>query len=488
MSHRVAIPGYWITIAHSVLLPVPFLLLLNDLMSLLAAFIASVAVTEMIQTRLLNFVPAEFYAPFLLDRLAIVALLSCLLTAWFAHKKHYTGRRSQWTEVKQVLLGFAVVALTDGWVHFALKMQASRLWQFQLWLYAVAFVIGGRFLVRHGLAILGLWQQPTLLIGESAALDELHAFARTERYLGYEVLGRVVTDGGDSENGGEDHVLGRLDEQLAGHLAFSHALVACQGISLPLLGHIVDTLECRGIRYGIVPPLRGVPLVGFEVDHFLGHDFILLQRHPQFLGLDHMRTVKRGLDLVGASFALLLLSPLMLAVAALLWLEGGPVLYRSRRLGHRSSMFSALKFRTMRLDADRMLRELLAQDPAMRAEWEAQYKLKDDPRITRFGNFLRRTSIDELPQLFNVLRGEMSLVGPRPLLLDEVPHHESGLHLYTSVLPGITGIWQVSGRGEVEYARRLQLNNWYVHNWSLWHDVVILLKTLVTVARRRGAS
>ena len=142
----------------------------------------------------------------------------------------------------------------------------------------------------------------------------------------------------------------------------------------------------------------------------------------------------------------------------------------------------------MRPGAEHMLPELLSQDPAVRAEWEANYKLKDDPRVTRLGGFLRRTSLDELPQLFNVLRGEMSLVGPRPRLLEEVPHHECGLHLYTSVLPGITGIWQVSGRGDVEYARRLQLNNWYVHNWSLWHDVVILLKTIVAVARRRGAS
>jgi len=481
VSRRVAIPGYRAAVARSVILPISLLLLLSDLASLLAAFIASTAVTEAIQTRLLDRVAAEFYAPFLADRMAIVAFLSCLLTAWFAYKKHYTGRRGHWTEVKHILLGVAVIALIDGWAHFALKMQASRLWQAQLWLYAAASIIAGRVLARHALTSLGLWQRPTLLVGTAGTLAELRAFTRSEGYLGYDIRGTIDADFGDD-------VLKRLEDHLASHPDLSYAMIACEGMPFTLLGRVIETLDRARIRYGLVPPLRGVPLLGFEVDHFLGYDFIVLQSHRPLLDRQRTRIAKRCLDVAGASLALLVLSPFMLAVAALLRLQAGPILYRSRRLGLEGSVFFAFKFRTMRPGAEQMLQELLSRHPAVRAEWDANYKLRDDPRVTRLGDFLRRTSLDELPQLFNVLRGEMSLVGPRPLLLEEVPHHQSALHVYTRVRPGITGMWQVSGRNDLAYARRMQLNSWYVHNWSLWHDLVILVKTIIVVVRRRGAS
>jgi Undecaprenyl-phosphate galactose phosphotransferase WbaP len=479
MSRSVVIPRYRSTASRSVLLPISFLLL-SDWASLLAAFITSTAVTEMIQTRLFERAPAEFYAPFLADRMAIVAFLSCLLTAWFAYKKHYTGRRGHWTELKHVLLGVAVIALIDGWVHFALKMQASRLWQVQLWLCAAVFIIAGRILARRALTNLGLWQRPTLLVGAVGALGELRGFARSERYLGYDIRGTIDTDFGDD-------VLARLENHLASQPDLSYALIACEGMPLTLLGRIIETLDRARMRYGLVPPLRGIPLLGFEVDHFLGYDFIVLQSHRPMLDRQHMRMAKRYLDIVGACLGLLFLAPLILAITALLCLQSGPILYRSQRIGLGASVFSAWKFRTMRPGAEREFQKLLARDPAVRAEWEANYKLEDDPRITRLGRFLRRTSLDELPQLFNVLRGEMSLVGPRPLLLEEVQRHQSALHLYTKVRPGITGMWQVSGRSELDYGRRLQLNNWYVQNWSLWHDLVILAKTIIVVTRRRGA-
>jgi undecaprenyl-phosphate galactose phosphotransferase len=180
--------------------------------------------------------------------------------------------------------------------------------------------------------------------------------------------------------------------------------------------------------------------------------------------------------------------PLAVAIACLLLLEGGPIIYRSRRLGREGKVFHLLKFRTMKPDADKILRELLARKPELRVEWEASYKLASDPRTTKIGRFLRVTSMDELPQFINVLCGEMSLVGPRPLLLEEVPHHQQSIDLYMSVLPGITGLWQVSGRNDLEYDQRRFLNDQYVQNWSIWSDFVILLKTVPAVLSRRGAS
>jgi undecaprenyl-phosphate galactose phosphotransferase len=175
-------------------------------------------------------------------------------------------------------------------------------------------------------------------------------------------------------------------------------------------------------------------------------------------------------------------------IALLVKLDGGPAFYASSRLGRDGSQFRAFKIRTMQQGAERVLQEMIANDPALEIEWKRNFKLKNDPRITWIGKFLRKTSLDELPQLINVLRGQMSLVGPRPLLLHEIGKYGPWLELYAKSLPGITGIWQVSGRNDLAYERRIELNNWYVRNWSLWHDLVILLKTVQVVIRRQSAS
>jgi undecaprenyl-phosphate galactose phosphotransferase len=146
-----------------------------------------------------------------------------------------------------------------------------------------------------------------------------------------------------------------------------------------------------------------------------------------------------------------------------------------------------MKFRTMVPNAQELLRDLLDSDPKARAEWEATRKLKNDPRITKLGAFLRKSSLDELPQLFNVLRGDMSLVGPRPVVMDELPYYGEAEQYYFEVRPGITGLWQISGRNDVDYERRVALDIWYVRNWTLWYDIVILFKTLTVVPARLGA-
>jgi undecaprenyl-phosphate galactose phosphotransferase len=141
----------------------------------------------------------------------------------------------------------------------------------------------------------------------------------------------------------------------------------------------------------------------------------------------------------------------------------------------------------MVVDADRVLRRVLATDPEAAKEWASTQKLRDDPRVTPIGGFLRRSSLDELPQLFNVLRGEMSLVGPRPIVHAEVAKYGTDIEHYYAAKPGITGLWQVSGRSEMSYVRRVQLDAWYVRNWTLWHDIAILFKTIPAVFLQRGA-
>jgi exopolysaccharide production protein ExoY len=186
--------------------------------------------------------------------------------------------------------------------------------------------------------------------------------------------------------------------------------------------------------------------------------------------------------------ALIFLAPLMLAVALAVHMQDrGPIFFAHRRIGRDGRAFPCFKFRSMAVDAEARLADLLARDPAARAEWTASHKLKVDPRVTKLGDFLRRSSLDELPQLFNVLRGEMSLVGPRPVVHAESAHYGHWFDSYCSVRPGITGLWQVSGRSDVSYRQRVALDVLYVRRKCLAMDFGILVQTVPAVFLRRGS-
>lgn len=196
---------------------------------------------------------------------------------------------------------------------------------------------------------------------------------------------------------------------------------------------------------------------------------------------------KRVLDVVGAIVLAAVFLPLMLAIAVLMRKEGGSIIYKHWRIGRNGRAFECLKFRTMIPNADQVLRELLQHDPKMQAEWVRDHKLRRDPRVTRLGHFLRRTSLDELPQLWNVMRGEMSLVGPRPVVREELLRYGRNIRTYLSAKPGITGLWQVKGRNDTDYRRRVVLDTYYVRNQNLLLDLYILLKTTRVVLGGNGA-
>jgi exopolysaccharide production protein ExoY len=201
------------------------------------------------------------------------------------------------------------------------------------------------------------------------------------------------------------------------------------------------------------------------------------------------RALKRGLDVSGALIGLMVCAPLIVVLMSAIRLtSSGPALYRQPRVGRHGSTFWCWKFRTMVMDADHSLARLLASSPGLREEYEASVKLHADPRVTRIGRFLRRTSLDELPQLWNVLKGEMSLVGPRPLLLDEPERYGDALSTVLKVRPGLTGIWQVSGRNSVPYSVRVAMQAKQAENTAISHDLFILLRTLVQMVRWRSSG
>jgi lipopolysaccharide/colanic/teichoic acid biosynthesis glycosyltransferase len=199
------------------------------------------------------------------------------------------------------------------------------------------------------------------------------------------------------------------------------------------------------------------------------------------------RALKRVLDAFGAVFLAAVFSPLIVVVCFSAFIAGQPLLFRHKRVGRDGVIFDCLKFQTMVPNAEAVLAGILARDPDLRAEWESDHKLKNDPRVTPFGKFLRSTSLDELPQLWNVLKGDMSLVGPRPVTPGELLRYGRNAVIYMLVRPGLTGLWQVSGRNFVEYRKRVAMDVCYVRNQSAVLDTWILIKTVVVVLTRHGA-
>jgi Undecaprenyl-phosphate galactose phosphotransferase WbaP len=196
----------------------------------------------------------------------------------------------------------------------------------------------------------------------------------------------------------------------------------------------------------------------------------------------------RFLDLLLILLMLPVLVPLFLCIITAIKLDSkGSVFYRQTRIGKGAREFKVIKFRTMVMDADNVLSKYLEDNPELLAEWIANHKLKHDPRITRTGRLLRKTSLDELPQIWNVVIGEMSLVGPRPIVTDEIQRYGARFKYYTQVPPGITGLWQVSGRNDLKYKQRVRLDEYYVRNRSIWMNLFILIRTISVVIRREGA-
>jgi Undecaprenyl-phosphate galactose phosphotransferase WbaP len=272
---------------------------------------------------------------------------------------------------------------------------------------------------------------------------------------------------------------------LADRFGISCAIVAMPGTRPERLREIVSRYAYRFPRLLVVPNVSGAAMLWVATRDFGSVQGLeiaqnLLRPLPRFS--------KRVLDLTAAVLAGIVLLPVMAAVAILVRLTSrGPAIYSQWRIGQDRREFRTYKFRTMQTDADALLGQYLERHPAERLEWRMARKLRGDPRLTPVGRILRRTSLDELPQLWNVIRGEMALTGPRPIAADELARYGDGIELYSKVLPGITGLWQVSGRNDTTYAERVRLDEYYVRNWSVWMDLWILGRTARAVITGKGA-
>jgi Undecaprenyl-phosphate galactose phosphotransferase WbaP len=344
-----------------------------------------------------------------------------------------------------------------------------------------------RHLVKRTVMRLGLWGKPVVVLGASATGGRVVTALGRERGLGFVPV--AVFDDHVPEPGEMPGVpCGTLEEadDVAREYGIDTAIVAMPHTNRARFGEIIDWAGTRFRRVIVVPELPGQASNSAMIARDLAGTFGV-EIKQNLLNPWSQRT-KRALDFFGAGVGGLLISPLLLTTILLIKLDSpGPAIYGQQRVGTGGRTFRCWKFRTMCAEAEETLNEHLQGDPTLRAEWERDQKLRDDPRVTRIGRFLRETSLDELPQLWNVLKGEMSLVGPRPIVEAEIPRYGTMYQLYKRVRPGISGPWQVGGRSDTGYAERVSLDAYYVRNWSVWLDLVILGRTAATVVSRRGA-
>lgn len=411
------------------------------------------------------------------------------LTMFLVRFRHYSDRKPFWTELSEVLRVMLLLALLDlALVAFA-KWNASRLWWLMIWVMAAALVPLMRYGTRKLLTRWGLWLRPTVLVGYGPNAHEALAALQSEPEMGFKVVGFV-----------DVAPAGKALTEVQGLPVLSNEEVKVwakvPGVQVVIaLEHGQNAAREKWLRrlarwkvedISVIPAMRGVPLYGTDISYFFSHEVAMLKLRNN-LRYWPARILKRVFDLFAALALLALGWPVLAYIAWRIREDGGPAIYAHKRVGQSGKVFACYKFRSMRVDAEEQLRDLLASDPALRVEWEKEFKLKDDPRVTAIGHFLRRTSLDELPQLFNVLKGEMSLVGPRPVVRKELERYGDDVDYFLMVRPGMTGLWQVSGRNDVNYETRVYLDTWYVKNWSLWYDIAILFKTIRVVLKREGA-
>ncbi len=415
--------------------------------------------------------------------LALGAAALAGIIGYFSSHEHYEHRVPFWAECRDVVCGTGFAVMLTATAAFLLALGIPRVPVMAAALVFPVSLLVLRQLARSALSAAGLWRMNVVVVGEGAWSAQVEAALRAERRLGYDVVAHASASALRSGAGGAavDGVWGQL---LAHHGA--QLLVLAHDTEGRLPASLIANLVRERVPYALLPKLDGLPMVGAR-HTYLGQETVMLS-YRNNLRKPIARAAKLAFDVVAASAALLVLAPIMLVIAAVVGLDGGPVFYAHTRIGAHGRVFRCLKFRSMVTDSEATLQSLFARDPEAQEEWARTQKLRRDPRVTWIGRVLRKTSLDELPQLLNVLRLEMSLVGPRPIVSLEIPKYAEDIAYYYETRPGITGLWQVSGRSDTTYAQRVRLDSFYVKNWSIWQDFSIIARTIPAVVSGRGAG
>lgn len=417
-------------------------------------------------------------------------LLAVCCVGWYSIRlRHYFYRKTFWFELKEILRTLVIFAIIEIAVIAFTTWSFSRALWVITWIFILLLVPFSRILTKYLLNKLGYWQRDTWIIGSGNNAIEAYKAIISEQNLGLKIIGFIASEGGvragETINGIK--VISNDIDWLRGEDKKTQFIVAVESHQSEMRNSWLRNFMIQGFRYvSVIPTLRGMPLDSTDMSFIFSHE-VMIFRVQQNLAKWSSRTLKRLFDIITSIAIIILLSPVLLYISRQVKKDGGPAIYGHERIGKDGKPFKCLKFRSMVTNSKDVLNELLQNDPEAKREWDTTFKLKNDPRITKIGAVLRRTSLDELPQLFNVLKGEMSLVGPRPIITAELERYNEEVDYYLLSKPGMTGLWQVSGRSDVDYETRVYLDAWYVKNWSMWNDIAILFKTVGVVLKKDGA-
>jgi Undecaprenyl-phosphate galactose phosphotransferase WbaP len=404
----------------------------------------------------------------------------------------YTQRRTLWNEVGHVTkaVGLGIVAILAALSLTKLSPALSRATILLTAVNLVLMLPVVRCWAKWILTSLGPWRKRILILGAAETARLAVQGLVSDAVLGYEVVG--LLDDGTARRGECFGTCSGTPIPVLGNLSQAREIMECTQardvlIAMPDLSEeqllaIVHKLQPACDSVYVVPHLWGLPMMNLHVDGFL-RERVMMLKLSNNLAKPWNRWLKRLLDLVLGSLLAIVTLPAAVIIAALIKLDSeGPSLFVQDRIGYQGETFRCIKFRTMRACGKDHLAEYLEQNPLAAEEWRTYAKLRNyDPRVTRIGRFLRRWSLDEIPQLINVLRGDMSLIGPRPYLPEEGPRIGINLATILSARPGVTGFWQVNGRNQLTLEERVQLESWYVRNWTVWLDCIVLAKTFRAV-------
>lgn len=405
----------------------------------------------------------------------------------------YTKRFSFWDEIQALwkVSFFSTVGIFTILSVGKMGEEMSRTVVVLMGVFSLVYLPLVRMIVKKILRQLGFLKRNVLILGAGETGKLIVKALKKEQNYGYEIKGFVDDDPNKFGKEIEGVKIHKGTDRAATYInmcGIDDLVIAMPGAGKERLQGLINSLQHKVDRILFVPDIFGIAVLGTSLQHFF-HEEAFAFEMKNNLARPLNIFIKRSFDIAVSILLLPLLSVPMALISFLIRIDSpGRAIFSQVRVGRKGTMFSCYKFRTMYADAEEKLEVILRDDPEAKNSWEQYWKLSDDPRVTKVGRFLRTTSLDELPQLFNVLKGEMSFVGPRPVTQDEIDRYYRDMaELCFSVLPGITGLWQVSGRSNTSYDYRIALDSWYVRNWNLWLDIVILFKTIKIVVRREGA-
>ncbi len=364
----------------------------------------------------------------------------------------------------------------------------SRLYMGFLGIYAFVFIVLFRYIIKKLLDALQILKEPVLLMGAGKNAVQILQHVKNDIGLNYQFIG-YLRDQKDDKLAKQLPCLGTFNDavNVIRKTGVRKVLVVAPELAQSQMEDIIYELQPLVSSIGFIPDMGTMPLSTMDIESLIDGHVVMFQMRNNLKNRGN-RILKFVFDWSLTLVGTICISPIFAIIAIWIYLDSpGPVIFKHYRVGKDGKEFNCYKFRSMCVDADKKLKELLEINSQARIEWEKDFKLKEDPRITKSGAYLRKTSLDELPQIFNVLKGEMSLVGPRPIVSEEIPRYGKYISDYYMVRPGITGLWQTSGRNDTGYEERVRMDSWYVRNWNIWFDIVLLWRTFKVAIKGKGA-